>query len=125
MTINLVQGIPEGFEFQGQIEIGTKCYGPNAFAHKGHCIRATAMVGVNVNPLREYIYGELSALTLGKVFRLLGSKVQMPKIVDETGFRDGLVVSTYLANKNPCAYCLKCLLGSKTVAVTVTVISVA
>jgi len=68
------------------------CYGPDAFDHSGQCIRATALVGVSVNPLQEYIYGELSALTIGKIFRLFGSKLQIPKIIDETGFKEGLIV---------------------------------
>lgn len=94
MTFNLAaEMIPQGFELQGTIEVGHDCFGPQAFSSTGHCIRAGAAIGVDVNPLKGYVRAELSSLTLGVVFRLLGSKIQMPKVVDETGFPKGVIVS--------------------------------
>ncbi|XP_031571665.1 uncharacterized protein LOC116305834 [Actinia tenebrosa] len=97
MTINLAHGIPQGLELQGTIEVGYDCFGPQAFDFTtGHCIRAKASIGVDVNPFKGYVSAQLSSLTLGVVFRLLGSKIQMPKVVDETGFPKGVEISVSL-----------------------------
>ena len=48
--------------------------------------------------MSQYIYGELSALTIGKIFRMLGSKLQLPPPIDKTGFEEGLVVSILFVN---------------------------
>lgn len=60
---------------------------------KGHCFSSEILLGVSANPLSQYIYGEISALTVGKIFRMLGSKIQLPPPIDKTGFPEGLVVS--------------------------------
>lgn len=41
----------------------------------------------------QFFYADMTALTLGKIFRLLGFKFQLPPPVAQTGFPEGASVS--------------------------------
>ena len=65
----------------------------------GPCFSGEALVGISANPAGQYIYGELSPVTIGKILRMLGSKLQLPPPVLESGFPKGLIVSMKLQLK--------------------------
>ena len=45
-----------------------------------------------------YFYGKLSALTVGKIVRMVGGKGGLPKFLADTGFPKGLEVSCCLSS---------------------------
>lgn len=93
-TVTVAAGLPTEFKFNGRLEIGHECQGKDDFELKGRCISGEALIGVSANPAKQYIYGELSAVTLGKILRMLGSKLQLPPAVEQSGFPKGLIVRT-------------------------------
>lgn len=93
-TVTVAAGLPTEFKFNGRLEIGHDCQGKDDFAVQGRCISGEALIGVSANPAKQYIYGELSAVTLGKILRMLGSKLQLPPAVEQSGFPKGLTVRT-------------------------------
>ncbi|CAH3136107.1 unnamed protein product [Pocillopora meandrina] len=93
LTISLATGIPTEFTFNGRLEIGHDCQGKDDFKVDGPCFSGEALVGISANPAGQYIYGELSPVTIGKILRMLGSKLQLPPPVLESGFPKGLIIS--------------------------------
>ena len=93
LTVTLAAGVPTEFKFNGRLEIGHDCQGADDFKVDGRCISGEALVGISANPAGQYIYGELSAVTIGKILRMLGSKLQLPPPVEQSGFPKGLIVS--------------------------------
>lgn len=77
------------------MEIGHDCQGANDFKPEGRCFSGEALVGISANPDGQYIYGELSPVTVGKILRMLGSKLQLPPAVEQSGFPKGLTVSRH------------------------------
>ena len=64
-------------------------------AFQGPCIFGEVLLGVNIqNPTSFYVYGKLSEVTMGKIFRMLGSKLTLPKPLQDTGFPKGVEVRT-------------------------------
>ncbi|EDO46933.1 predicted protein [Nematostella vectensis] len=100
VTILLADGIPQALEIKGRLELGTNCYGSKAFDKDGQCLGAGVIAGVNVNPLKDYFFAEFSALTVGKIFRMLGSKLQIPKVVADSGFPEGAVIWASSTNQD-------------------------
>lgn len=94
LTVTVAAGLPTEFKFNGRLEIGHDCQGKADFEVQGRCISGEALVGVSANPANQYIYGELSSVTLGKILRMLGSKLQLPPAVEQSGFPEGLTVRT-------------------------------
>ncbi|XP_022801157.1 uncharacterized protein LOC111338874 [Stylophora pistillata] len=92
-TVTLAGGIPTEFTFNGRLEIGHDCQGKDDFKLEGRCFSGEALVGISANPAGQYIYGELSPITIGKILRMLGSKLQLPPPVSESGFPKGLIIS--------------------------------
>jgi len=92
-TVSLATGIPTEFTFNGRLEIGHDCQGADDFKLEGRCFSGEALVGISANPDGQYIYGELSPVTIGKILRMLGSKLQLPPAVEQSGFPKGLTVS--------------------------------
>ena len=69
------------------------------FFIQGHCIKLRIYFGVGKPS--TYFYGEVSALTIGKVVRMFGGDTSgIPSVVAETGFPKGALVSAYYI----CAY---------------------
>lgn len=62
----------------------------DSFCFKGHCFGGSGYFGVG-EP--QFFYADMTALTLGKIFRLLGFKFQLPPPVAQTGFPEGASVS--------------------------------
>lgn len=56
---------------------------------KGHCFGGSGYVGVG-EP--NFFYASITALTLGKIIRLLGFTFQLPPPVAESGFPEGAEV---------------------------------
>ena len=81
------------FTFNGRLEIGHDC-GADDFKVEGRCFAGEALVGISANPAKQYVYGELSPVTKGKILHMLGSKLQLPPAVEQSGFPKGLTVST-------------------------------
>ena len=94
LTVTLASGIPTEFTFNGRVEIGRDCQGADDFKLEGRCFSGEALVGISANSQGQYIYGELSPVTIGKILRMLGSKLQLPPAVEQSGFPKGLIVST-------------------------------
>lgn len=92
-TVTLAAGVPTEFTFNGRLEIGHDC-GADDFKVEGRCFAGEALVGISANPAKQYVYGELSPVTIGKILRMLGSKLQLPPAVEQSGFPKGLTVST-------------------------------
>lgn len=61
--------------------------------YKGSCIKGTVDLSLTPNPAYQYVYGELSAVTIGKILRMLGSKIDIPKKIADMGFPKSVVVS--------------------------------
>lgn len=40
----------------------------------------------------QYVYGDISAVTVGKVFRMFGSKLELPEKIANSGFEKEVVV---------------------------------
>ncbi|XP_074608868.1 uncharacterized protein LOC141863292 [Acropora palmata] len=98
-TVTVAAGLPTEFKFNGRLEIGHDCQGKDDFEVQGRCISGEALIGVSANPAKQYIYGELSAVTLGKILRMLGSKLQLPPAVEQSGFPKGLIISASWADQ--------------------------
>lgn len=92
-TVTLAAGVPTEFKFNGRLEIGHDC-GADDFKVEGRCFAGEALVGISANPAKQYVYGDLSPVTIGKILRMLGSKLQLPPAVEQSGFPKGLTVST-------------------------------
>ena len=99
LTVTLAGGIPTEFTFNGRLEIGHDCPGVDDFKLEGRCFSGEALVGISANPEGQYIYGELSPVTIGKILRMLGSKLQLPPAVEQSGFPKGLTVSRHFKFK--------------------------
>lgn len=56
---------------------------------QGHCIGGSGYVGVG-EP--QFFYASVTAITFGKVFRLLGATFELPPPIAETGFPEGAEV---------------------------------
>lgn len=56
---------------------------------QGHCFGGAGYVGVG-DP--QFFYVSISALTLGKILRLLGSTIEIPSAIAATGFPEGAKV---------------------------------
>ena len=56
---------------------------------QGHCFGGAGYFGVG-KP--QFFYADMTALTLGKIFRLLGINVKLPKPIHETGFPETVMV---------------------------------
>ena len=77
--------------------MGKDCHSEKDFKEEGHCISGDVLVAISSNPQNQYMFGELSsAITVGKIFRMLGSKLRLPPVVDRSGFPNGLTVSRIL-----------------------------
>ena len=61
-----------------------------SLCYQGHCFGGSGYFGVG-KP--QFFYADMTALTLGKIFRLLGFKFQLPPPVAQTGFPEGASVS--------------------------------
>lgn len=59
------------------------------FYSQGHCFGGSGYVGVG-EP--QFFYASITALTLGKVFRLFGATFQLPPPIAATGFPEGAEV---------------------------------
>lgn len=70
----------------------------DSFCFKGHCFGGSGYFGVGTP---QFFYADMTALTLGKIFRLLGFKFQLPPPVAQTGFPEGASVSSV---SSPCYY---------------------
>ena len=57
---------------------------------QGHCFGGAGYVGVGVP---QFYYADMTALTLGKIGRMLGLTVKLPPPIDHTGFPEGAAVS--------------------------------
>lgn len=93
--MTLAGGVPTEFKFNGRLEIGRDCQGADDFKLEGRCVSGEALVGISANPADQYVYGELSPVTIGKILRMLGSKLQLPPAVEQSGFPKGLIVSQF------------------------------
>ena len=60
------------------------------FSCQGHCFGGSGYFGIG-KP--QFFYADMTALTLGKIFRLLGFKFQLPPPIAKTGFPEGAAVS--------------------------------
>ena len=61
------------------------------FLRQGHCFGGSGYFGIGAP---QFFYVDITALTLGKIFRLLGAKFQLPEPIAKTGFPEGASVST-------------------------------
>ncbi|XP_065060118.1 uncharacterized protein LOC135687479 [Rhopilema esculentum] len=81
-----------GAQFGALLEFGENCIYEDDFNNDGHCIRMQVYFGVG-KP-NTYFYGEVSALTVGKVVRMFGGDTSgIPSVVAETGFPTGAMFS--------------------------------
>lgn len=62
---------------------------------QGHCTKATIDLGLSVDVTEIYFIGEISAVTVGKIIRMLGRNIELPEYVAETGFQKALQVNVY------------------------------
>ncbi|XP_048580608.1 uncharacterized protein LOC5507741 isoform X2 [Nematostella vectensis] len=79
-----------GVQFGMRVEFGYDCLIPADFAVDGHCFGGAGYVGVG-KP--QFFHADITALTIGKIARMLGSTLKLPKPIDETGFRENTLVS--------------------------------
>uniref|UniRef100_A0A7M5WWB1 Hemicentin-1 n=2 Tax=Clytia hemisphaerica TaxID=252671 RepID=A0A7M5WWB1_9CNID len=79
-----------GFQLGATVEIGVDCYYAADFANDGHCLSFAIYFAVG-KP--SYFYGKVSALTIGKIARMVGGKGGLPGPVASSGFPEGLMVS--------------------------------
>ena len=57
-------------------------------------------MGINpTKPQDFFIYADLSPVSLGKILRMLGSKLIIPSPVESAGFPEGLTVSVSIAGR--------------------------
>ena len=63
---------------------------------QGHCFGGAGYVGVG-DP--QFFYASISALTLGKILRLLGSTIEIPPPIAATGFPEGAQVNLSTTKK--------------------------
>ncbi|XP_067053119.1 uncharacterized protein [Acropora muricata] len=75
-----------GVQFGMRVEFGYDCLIPADFNNDGHCFGGSGYFGVGTP---QFFYADMTALTLGKIFRLLGFKFQLPPPVAQTGFPEG------------------------------------
>ncbi|CAH3028156.1 unnamed protein product [Porites evermanni] len=75
-----------GVQFGMAVEFGYDCLIPADFNDDGHCFGGSGYVGVG-EP--QFFYASITALTLGKVFRLFGATFQLPPPIAATGFPEG------------------------------------
>ncbi|XP_058970157.2 uncharacterized protein [Pocillopora verrucosa] len=75
-----------GVQFGARVEFGVDCLIPADFNNDGHCFGGSAYIGVG-EP--QFFYASITALTLGKIIRLLGFTFQLPPPVAESGFPEG------------------------------------
>ncbi|XP_020601762.1 uncharacterized protein LOC110040832 [Orbicella faveolata] len=87
MTYKVGAPIPiTGVQFGMRVEFGYDCLIPADFNNDGHCFGGSGYVGVG-EP--QFFYASITALTLGKIIRLLGFTFQLPPPVAESGFPEG------------------------------------
>ncbi|XP_048589634.1 uncharacterized protein LOC5511196 [Nematostella vectensis] len=87
-------GLPSKIALSGTVILGRDCFFAEDFAATGSCLQAAANVQLSPTDITNtYFYGSLKAVTFGKVFRMLDSKLQLPKRLADTGFEEGVVVS--------------------------------
>ncbi|KAJ7381185.1 hypothetical protein OS493_004785 [Desmophyllum pertusum] len=79
-----------GVQFGMRVEFGYDCLIPADFNNDGHCFGGSGYVGVG-KP--QFFYASITALTLGKIIRLLGFTFQLPPPVASTGFPEGAETS--------------------------------
>eukprot|EP00794_Sanderia_malayensis_P009954 gene9954-10974_t len=93
LTISLDSPIGlSGVELGGRLEFGKNCLYSADFDLDGHCIKVRVYFGIG-KP-NTYFYGEVSALTVGKIIRMTGGDTgSVPGPVAETGFPKGALVS--------------------------------
>ena len=69
---------------------------------KGHCLMIRIYFGYG-DP--TYFFGEVSALTIGKLIRMFGGKTEsVPAKVAASGFPKGALVSTFISFLSPYYY---------------------
>lgn len=79
-----------GVQFGMRVEFGYDCLIPADFNVDGHCFGGAGYFGVG-KP--SFFYADMTALTLGKIFRMLGVNVKLPKPIHETGFPETVMGS--------------------------------
>eukprot|EP00795_Rhopilema_esculentum_P012584 gene12584-3284_t len=90
ITVGSPTGIT-GFQFGGQLEFGKNCLYDADFENDGHCLMIRIYFGWG-KP--SYFFGEISALTIGKLIRMFGGKTSsVPEKVAASGFPKGALVS--------------------------------
>lgn len=57
---------------------------------QGHCFGGSGYFGVGAP---QFFYADMTALTLGKIIRLLGFTFPLPPPIAQTGFPEGAAVS--------------------------------
>ncbi|KAL9979352.1 hypothetical protein ACROYT_G017003 [Oculina patagonica] len=75
-----------GVQFGMRVEFGYDCLIPADFNNDGHCFGGSGYFGVG-KP--QFFYADMTALTLGKIVRLLGLKIPLPPPIAQTGFPEG------------------------------------
>lgn len=83
-------GVPfpvTGVQFGMRIEFGYDCLIPADFNNDGHCFGGSGYFGIG-KP--KFFYASITALTLGKIIRLLGLKFPLPPPIAQTGFPEGV-----------------------------------
>ena len=59
------------------------------FFFQGHCFGGSAYFGIG-EPM--FVYVQIKALTIGKIFRLAAPNLKLPPPIEETGFPRGATV---------------------------------
>ncbi|XP_068704567.1 uncharacterized protein [Montipora foliosa] len=75
-----------GVQFGMRVEFGYDCLIPADFNNDGHCFGGSGYVGVG-EP--QFFYASITALTLGKILRLMGATFELPPPIAATGFPEG------------------------------------
>ncbi|KAK3701098.1 hypothetical protein QZH41_015878, partial [Actinostola sp. cb2023] len=79
-----------GVQFGMRAEFGYDCLVATDFAVDGHCFGGAGYVGVG-KP--QFYYAEITALTIGKICRMISTRIKLPDPIDQTGFPEGAKVS--------------------------------
>jgi exonuclease VII small subunit len=94
MTILPVAPPITGLEFGGRVEIGKQS------CSKGSLLTAEVYVGINaVDPIENYFYADIGALTFQSFFDAFCIDVSLPKPLGDSGFPKGLKTSFSLLGK--------------------------
>jgi len=90
VTFTVGSPIPTAFSFGATLDFGFNCLYDADFGLDGHCLRVAIYFGVGK---LTYFFGQISALTIGKLLRIARSDASLPECVAKSGFPKGLYVN--------------------------------